>query len=93
MFWLLDNKLTSGVTPSTAFVVMRVPPGAGTNSLFVAKISCAELRDRAAPSGQAPSARRREMAVGTGGFIEMDAKSSCGCLDLLKGLLRGIKCL
>ena len=31
------------------------------------------------------------MAVGAGAFVEMDAKSGCQCLDLLKGLLRRIK--
>ena len=36
-FWLPDNKFASGVAPPTAFVVIRVPPGAGTNSLFPAR--------------------------------------------------------
>src|SRR6185369_14235486 len=53
-FWLLDNTFTSGVTPPTAFVVMRVPPGAGTNSLFLARYPA-----RSSVIGPLPPGKRR----------------------------------
>ncbi len=34
-FCLADNAVISGVAPPTAFVVIKVPPGAGMNSLLL----------------------------------------------------------